>query len=151
LEDGQAAGHQRDDQGDRGPREQPAEDPVRSVLGPDPLLDGSPLRLRPALRRVEELALDRAQFGIVAGGTPRARRGEACPAVEVTIVPPALGPIRGRVGQVAHRAQPLAVLVEPDAQARPLTDQCLVSDLHALVRHGHQAGGRQRLEHERRG
>ena len=44
----------------------------------------------------------------------------------------------GGGGEMTEDAQPLAILVQPASQTRPLSDQRLVSHLHGACGDGHQ-------------
>jgi hypothetical protein len=96
---------------------------------PDPVAFGQFLGVTVFDAGSEELFLQRVQRRIGRLG-PGVGCVEAHATVEVAVVAAPLGPRGGAGGEVPVDAKALAVVVEPTAQSRPLTNQGLVGHLH---------------------
>ena len=115
------------------------------------------LALFQLLRGPQELAFQGIQ-GLGGRPGPLQRLGQSRPAIQLACILPAPLPFQGAFGQVTLQAQPLPVFVQPLAQGRPFSDQCLMGYLGVSFAGftlgcgsqpggGHQAGVGQGLEH----
>ena len=118
-------------QEDCGTDQQPPQPPVRPSL----LLC---LLLARLAALGQELTLELVQLAPVSSRPVKGDR-QPRPAVELGEIPTACVPLLGCLRDVRADLPALDVLLEPAAQARPLADQRLVSDLYRAVRRGEQA------------
>ena len=128
----------RDHPGDHGGREQHADAGEQRPKAADGAALALGLALARDLARVEELALELVQLGVVLGG-PVERRGEPGAAVELGGIALGVAPLLRGADQVVVKASALGVGLEPAPQPRPLAKQRLVGDLDRALVDGEQA------------
>ena len=100
-----------------------------------------------ALRRVEELLLQRRQLGVRAGRPSRGRRRAGRPGTARRPVGRRPAHSRAAGARCRRTARPGGVVLQPPGQPRPGGEQRLVGDLEPVAVHGEQPPADEDLDH----